>query len=294
MKAALILLALIILGKEIRISIASSALADVVGTQDLTAINQTWNQYEGLTDGSLQIGGRPLERALVNRTTVLAESVIARYKDSSVIVWESQWRQARDALVHSLRNRSSRSREAALRYCEGQLRRIDGEARTAELRAAAARGDSRKGGEDKGPAAQRELTAAVTAFREAAELRPDWPDPFLGLMRTFVALDDIERAADALAQAQRYGYAADRRDWFHLGDGYLARGNRLASVKELDSLMRAADAYARAIELYDKALGYRGAGQRMRDAQRQLQQVEEEIHTRSATSPTPEGPGGTE
>ena len=286
LKAALILLALIIIGKEIRISIASSALAGVVGTQDLTAINQTWNQYEELTDGSLQIGGRPLERALVNRTTALTESVIARYKDSSVIVWESQWRQAREALDHSLRrNRSSRSRQAALRYCEGQLHRIDGEARTAELRAAADKGDSRKGGEDKGPAAQRELTAAVTAFREAAELRPDWPDPFLGLMRTFVALDDIERAADALAQAQRYGYAADRRDWLHLGDGYLARGNRLASVKELDSIMRAADAYTRAIELYGKALGYRGAVQRMRDAQRQLQQVEEEIEARSAPPP---------
>jgi serine/threonine-protein kinase len=294
LKAALILMVLIIAAKEIRISIAASALADVVSTQDLTAINQTWNQYETLTDGSLQMGGRPLERALVNRTTVLAESVIARYKDSSVIVWESQWRQAREALDHSLRrNRSNRSREAALRYCEGQLHRIDGEARTAELRAAADKGDSRKG-DDKGPAAQRELDAAVTAFREAAELRPAWPDPFLGLMRTFVALDDIERAADALAQAQRYGYAPDRRDWLHLGDGYLARGARLAAVKELDSLMRAADAYTRAIELYGKALGYRGAAQRMRDAHRQLQQVEEEIQARSAPPPTPEGPGGTE
>jgi tetratricopeptide (TPR) repeat protein len=220
--------------------------------------------------------------------------VIARYKDSSVIVWESQWRQAREALDHSLRGgRSSRSREAALRYCEGQLHRIDGEARTAELRAASDKGDTRKGGDDKG-LAQRELTAAVTAFREAAELRPDWPDPFLGLMRTFVALDDIERAADALAQAQRYGYTADRRDWLHLGDGYLARGTRLAAVKELDSLMRAADAYTRAIELYAKALGYRGAGQRMRDAQRQLQQVEGELQTRSTPPPAPEGPGGTE
>ena len=37
------------------------------------------------------------------------------------------------------------------------------------------------------------------------------PDPFLGLMRTFVALEDIDRAGDALAQAERYGYAPDRR-----------------------------------------------------------------------------------
>ena len=62
-------------------------------------------------------------------------------------------------------------------------------------------------------------------------------------MRTFIALEDIERAADALAQAQRYGYTADRRDWFYLAEGYLARGARLAAVKELDSLTRAAEAY---------------------------------------------------
>ena len=53
-------------------------------------------------------------------------------------------------------------------------------------------------------AARRQLTAAVTAFRQAAELRQNWPDPFIGLMRTFVALDDMERGADALVQAQRY------------------------------------------------------------------------------------------
>ncbi len=41
--------------------------------------------------------------------------------------------------------------------------------------------------------AQQELGAAVTAFRAAAELRPNWPDPFLGLMRTFIVMEDIER-----------------------------------------------------------------------------------------------------
>ena len=92
------------------------------------------------------MGGRPLERALISRTTALADGVIAKYQDPSVIVWESQWRQAREALEHALRrNRSNRSRQAALRYCEGQLHRIDGEARTAELRAAAEKGDTRKG-----------------------------------------------------------------------------------------------------------------------------------------------------
>jgi eukaryotic-like serine/threonine-protein kinase len=290
-KTVLIVIVLSIIAKEIRINIAATALAGVVGTQDLVAINQTWTQYEALVDGSLQMGGRPLERALITRTTALADDVIAKYLDQNVIVWESQWQQARDALTHAWRrNRSNRSGQAALRYCEGQLHRIDGEARTAELRAAADKGDTRKAAE-KGPAAQRELAAAVTAFREAAELRPNWPDPFLGLMRTFVAQEDIERAADALAQAQSYGYAADRRDWFYLAEGYVVRGAKYAAVKELDSLTRAADAYTRAIELYGKASGYRNSAQRLRDAQRQKQLIDDDIQILSLSEPVPGDPG---
>jgi hypothetical protein len=282
---ALILIVIIIIAKEIRINIASSALAGVVGTQDLTALNQTWTQFEALTDGSMQMGGRPLERALLARTTALTDVVIAKYRDPGVIVWESQWQQAREALEHAWgRNRSNSTRQAALRYCEAQLHRIDGEARTAELRLAAAKGDTRKV-EEKAPEAQRELAAAVSAFRLAAELRPNWPDPFLGLMRTFVAQEDIERAADALAQAQRYGYTADRRDWFYLAEGYTQRASKLAAVKDLDSLTRAAEAYTRAIDLYGKASGYRNTAQRLRDAERQKQQIDEEIQALSASEP---------
>jgi serine/threonine protein kinase len=290
-RMALILIVLSIIVKEISINIAATALAGVVGSQDLAAINQTWTQYEALVDGSLKMGGRPLERALIARTTALTDDVIARYRDQNVIVWESQWQQAREALDHAWRrNRSNRFRQAALRYCEGQLRRIDGEARTAELRAAADKGDARRVAE-KGPAAERELAAAVTAFREAAELRPNWPDPFLGLMRTFVAQEDIERAADALAQAQRFGYTADRRDWFFLAEGYAARGAKYAAVKELDSLTRAADAYTRAIELYGRASGYRNSPQRLRDAERQKQSIDAAIQALSLTEPVPEEPG---
>lgn len=282
---ALILIVIVIIAKEIRISIAASALAGVVGSQDITALNQTWTQFEALTDGSMQMGGRPLERALLARTTALTDAVIAKYRDPGVIVWESQWQQAREALDHAWRrNRSNSTRQAALRYSEAQLHRIDGEARTAELRLAAGKGDTRKV-EEKASEAQRELAAAVSAFRLAAELRPNWPDPFLGLMRTFVAQEDIERAADALAQAQRYGYSAERRDWFYLAEGYTQRASKLAAVKELDSLTRAAEAYTRAIDLYGKASGYRNTAQRLRDAQRQKQLIDEEIQALSLTEP---------
>ena len=291
-RGGLLLIVLLIVAKEIRINIAASALADVVGTQDFAALNQTWTQYEALTSGSLQLGGRPLERALIARTTVLADGVMARYRDPGVIVWESQWQQTCNALARANQRRSNGSRQAAGRYCQGHLHRIDGEARTAEIRAAADRGDARRAA-DKAPEAQRELAAAVTAFREAAELKPNWPDPFLGLMRTFVAQEDLERAADALSQAQRYGYTADRRDWFYLAEGYAVRAARLAAVKERDSLTRAAEAYTRALELYGKASGFRNTGQRMRDVQRQKEQVEEQLDAvmlKEGDSPPPAVP----
>ena len=125
---------------------------------------------------------------------------------------------------------------------------------------------------------RQELTAAVTAFREAAELRPNWPDPFLGLMRTFVALDDMERGADALAQAQRYAYTAVSRDWAQLADGYyLARRRNSPVTDDLESLTRAAEAYSQAIDAYSKVVGIPTAAQKMREAQRRLHQVQDRI-----------------
>ena len=98
---------------------------------------------------------------------------------------EAQWRQVRTAIARALPTRPrSTPLRAMLRYCDGHLHRIDGEARKARRLAAEA---------------QREFADAVAAFREAAELRPDWPDPFLGLARTFIyGLEDVERGADAL------------------------------------------------------------------------------------------------
>ena len=76
--------------------------------------------------------------------------------------------------------------------------------------------------------AQREFADAVAAFREAAELRPDWADPYLGLARTFIyGLEDVERGADALLRAERAGYTPGNREAAQLGDGYRTRADTL-------------------------------------------------------------------
>jgi len=100
-------------------------------------------------------------------------------------------------------------------------------------------------------------------------------------MRTFVAMDDLERGTDALAQAEKYGYTATYREWALLGEGYLARATKLGEGQELESLNRAADAYTYAIDYFSKAVGYGNVSRRLREAQRRLAEVQERIATLS-------------
>ena len=177
---------------------------------------------------------------------------------------------AREALAHALAvNQNDSQLRGALRYCDGHLHRINGEARKAHRQTAEA---------------QHEFTEAVSAFREAAELRPTWPDPFLGLMRTFIyGLEDVDRGADALKQAQRLGYSAGERETVQLADGYRWRGVAFARTArtlvgragEQKYLARSAEAYRQAIDLYSKAQGYADAPQNLRAAQGGLAQVEQ-------------------
>ena len=263
LRKALLAVALFTVVNEIRVFVIARALVPNV-PQDAGGLILMWDQFASL-DGSssLNIGAASLERALTRQTVSMAERTFERYRTAGTTIFEKEWRQTRDALTLALlANPSSRRLRAATRYCEGHLRRIDGEARIRAKQAAAA---------------TPELAAAVTAFREAAEARAEWPDPFLGLMRTFIVMEDIERGADAFAQAQRHGYTAGSRDWALLGEGYLARGAKLAASEELEPLNRAADAYTQAVDHFTRATGYANVAQRLRDARRRLAEVQERI-----------------
>ena len=183
LRAALILIVLGIISNEIWVARAAGQLAKAVSTRELEQLAEMWSEYDSLSRRSyLRIGTITLERSLARRTSSLAERVIANYRTRLPTVREAQWQMARDSLVRAIAVADNdRHLRAAFRYCEGHLHRINGEARK----------DRRENVE-----AQRQLTAAVAAFREAAELRPGWPDPFLGLARVFIyGLEDVDRAA---------------------------------------------------------------------------------------------------
>jgi serine/threonine protein kinase len=259
------------LSREIQVASAARRITESIPARGLEQLDEAWTQYEELNErSSLSSSVKRLERSLVERTRTLANTVIENYRSPVPSVREAQWRVARSALAHAVDASNDRSLRAMLRYCDGHLHRINGEARKAR----------------KQVTAQTELTDAVRAFREAAELRPGWPDPFLGLARTFIyGLEDVDRGADALAQAERNGYSPADREIAQLGDGYRLRGETLARnarhvagmSKEHDYLQRAADAYRQAIAHYGRAGDYGNAPRNLGLSQRRLHQVLQRI-----------------
>ena len=261
------------MGNELWVARAAGRVAGFVPTRELGQLADVWGQYDELSHRSyLRLGTISLERSLTQQTANLADRVIADYRTPLPTVREAQWSMAREALARAMAVAPhDRRLRAALRYCDGHLHRINGEARKSRRQ---------------GAAAQRDSPTAVAAFREAAELRPKWPDPFLGLARTFIyGLEDVDRGADALNQAQRYGYTPGERETAQLGDGYRARADTLARharqlaslSQERDYLARAAEAYRQALTFYAKAADFAGVPANIGLAQRGLSQVERRL-----------------
>jgi serine/threonine protein kinase len=252
----------------------ANRLAHTVALQDFSGLSAMWPQYESLAGWSF-LGGAGvanLETALTSQTMVLAERVMANYRTPLPTVRENQWKAARDALARAVAvaPRDTVLR-ASLRYCEGHLFRINGEA-------AKARGQDNQ--------AQQQFTEAVVAFREAAALRSNWPDPFLGLARTFIyGLEDVDRGADALAQAEKNGHHPGERETTQLADGYRARGETLTRTaqtlkgmpQERDYLERATEAFREALARYSTVSGFGNAAVNIRETQRRLERVQQRI-----------------
>jgi serine/threonine protein kinase len=289
-RIAAVVMLLVILGiggNDIWVGVTAAKVAESVQTRELDQLGGSWDRYDDLSrQAYLHFATTGLRRSLTQRSAVLADRVIANYRTSLPTVREAQWQAARDALARAVSAApDDRQLRAALRYCEGHLHRINGEAKRSRRKLAEA---------------ERDLTEAVAAFREAAELRPGWPDPFLGLARTFIyGLQDLDRGADALRQAERNGYTPGERETVQLADGYRLRGDTLTRnarqlygmPQESDYLDRAAEAYRQALNLYLSLKDFSTVGPTIRLVQRALDRVEQRISEMSgrATELVPSG-----
>ena len=271
---ALVVLAIVMAVNESCVSSKASRLANTVPLHDFAGLAAVWPRYESLRSSSF-LGGAGTNRlraALVSQTMVLAERVMSNYRTPVPTVRETQWKAAREALARAVAVApGERSLRAALQYCDGHLLRINGEAHKARGRT-----DS----------AQRDFTGAIVAFREAAAIRSNWPDPFLGLARTFIyGLEDVDRGADALKQAEKLGHHPGERETTQLADGYRARAESFSRTaqtlkgmpQERDYLSRASDAFREALTRYGTVAGFANVAQSLRDTQRRLDRVEERL-----------------
>lgn len=233
-----------------------------------------WSEYDALARRSWfnGAGARSLEVALVDQTQLLADRVVDSYRMSASTVWSKQWSTAEEALLRASRAAPGDEQlRGTLRYVQGHLHRIDGEARKRDRQTTQA---------------EREFASAVTAFREAARLRRDWPDPFLGLARTYIyGIEDIDRGSDAMRQAQRLGHALGARETAQLAYGYGVRGGtyeqtaaRLAEMpQQREYLTRARDDYRRALDLYVEIATFGDVPRQMRLMQSRLERVEQKL-----------------
>ena len=271
---ALVVLVIVIALNQSCVTSRAGRLADTVPLQDFAGLAAIWPKYESIRDSSIlgDSGTSRLRAALASQTMVLADRVMANYRTPLPTVRENQWKAAREALARAVAVAPfDTTLRAALRYCDGHLLRINGEAHKAR---------------GKTESAQRDFTDAIVAFREAAATRSNWPDPFLGLARTFIyGLEDVDRGADALKQAEKLGHHPGEREITQLADGYRARAESLfrtaqtlkGMAQERDYLTRASDAFREALTRYGTVAGYGNAAQSLRDTQKRLDRVEERL-----------------
>jgi tetratricopeptide (TPR) repeat protein len=271
LRTVLLLIAVAIVINEITVAVSANRLADLVPNRELDDLPEAWTEYRSLSERSIGIGTIALERSLLSHTAMLTDRVIAKYRAGVSTVWEPEWTLARDALARAVTISRQRNLRASLRYCDGHLHRINGNARKEEKQIGAA---------------QQQFAEAVAAFREAAQLRPDWPDPFLGLARTFISgLADVDRGADALSQAERLGHKPGDRETAQLAEGYRDRAESLARnarqlagmPQEQSYLERAVVAYQQALTQYSKIVSFPDTTRHIRTTHRALERVRQRL-----------------
>ena len=271
LRVALVLCIFAVLLNEASVWSDARQLRVDLATRPTSEAQQLWDRYQDLSSRSiLRFAVAGLRGPMRERLMAQAERVIADYRQDAPAVREAQWRQAAASLTDVLHlDPSDRSALARLRYCEGHLQRIEGETRKRRRQQAA-----------------QPLHTAAEKFEEAAQLDGRWPDPYLGLARTYIyGLDDLDRAIAALHEAEKRGYRPGNRELVQLADGYRSRGDRMRRDaqgvrgldQEKDYLEKALEDYRQSFDLYRQAMGFGEVSANMRQMQDRIDEVERRL-----------------
>ena len=275
-----LIVAILAVGNEAMVSSDAKQLRVNLATGQGPALQDLWSEYQRLSSRSwLRVGLSGLKGPLKDRLQSQADRVVSDYRQDAPTVRENQWRDAASWYTDLLNlDPGDRGATARLRYCEGQLLRIDGEARKRKKQASA-------------PA----LHDAVAKFEEAARLDSHWPDPYLGLARTYIyGLDDLDKGIAAFNEAERRGYRTGNRELVQMADGYRLRGDRMRREaqtmkgleQERECLEKAAQDYRQALEVYQKAIGFGEVSTTVRQLQAKLDELQRQIAKLPSSPPS--------
>jgi serine/threonine protein kinase len=271
LRMAFLIALIIVASRECRVLNAAAELRASLPLKERADMDGVWIEFQELGERSpLGIGIAGLREPLRDRFVDFADRIVNSYRNEASNLRERDWEDARRYFARALSvagdNRLIRAR---LRYTEGHLHRINGDARLRR------------------PQEAREFyNDAIVAFQDAARLHSRWADPHLGLARVyFYGLEDLEKGAEALEAAERAGFKPGSREAAQRADGYRRRGDRLwreaTSVRGLpqedEVLERAAEADRQALKLYEGIVGFGDAALQLSRTQRHLQTIEDRL-----------------
>ncbi len=236
-------------------------------TQTAPDVDSLYSRYRAASRLSLlSLGGvrEELRAALVKSADRIADS----YHGDSPSTSESGWKAAHDRYQAAIElDDGDRPIRAKLHYCSGHLLRIAAQT----LRA---KGSVKAGGE--------KMKDAVAEFREAAQLAPNWPDPYLGLARVYsYETFDFGELQKALEGLQQRSYPTGKRETAMLADGHRMRAAELAAQaealrdheQELPFLEEARNRLEDSLALYGQIPGYANSKSNRNKAVAQLETV---------------------
>jgi tetratricopeptide (TPR) repeat protein len=237
-------------------------LSRQIETEQLTDPEQIWTKWTELSEGnssSLVLHGT--RKTVKQKFVQAADHVISTFRDSETQpVYEKDWERARNDLSRALAVDPDDTVRGELRLTEGHIARING---STHKNAA-------------------ELEQAVEKFHQAERLLPRSPDPELGLARVYIyGFRDVDKANDALLEAERRGYRLGNRDRLQLADGYLSRADRLwwdsrnvrGLPQEKDQIQRAEADYKQALQVYQSLAPYGNSNAQIARVQSSLESV---------------------
>ena len=167
--------------------------------------DDAWSRYQEIRKRSL-LGFAPLmlRSSLTELLVAGCERVFNEYRSSdNPRVRAGDWIRCRRYMLHAAQlDSGNRKFEAMLEYASGHISRIN-----------------------------HKSLDAIAAFQRASALQPKWPDPYLGMARTYIySLGDMDRGTQALESARQLGFSFGKREL-----AMMAEAHRQRALQDLEN-----------------------------------------------------------